>query len=369
MKTIPIVVRPFPQHTLRWWLNRLDEIDMKPGYQRHGNLWSESDKAYLIDSILNGFDVPKIYLADFTYGNSRLNQKSLPYAMIDGKQRLEAISDFFTGKIVLADTFVLLADRKLNLKGLGYKDIVANHPSVVDRFDEYEIQVMSVITQDKALINDLFVRLNRSKPLTGAEIRNAVNAPVTKIIRDLANHEFISEFVKFQKKRGQDRNLAAKLISFECAGKPGATKKTDLDRFVTDRKLTREKIRNAYAMSVQILNQMAEIFLPSDPLLSSSGLIPVYYWFVRQTDTSKHHLIRSFLGEFENARRANRELIKSSPNSKSIDSQLSEYDIYNRSTNDSVSNEKRVQILAVRFEIFASTRPFRRVGKTIKVVY
>jgi hypothetical protein len=361
MKIIPIVVRPFPQHTLRWWLNRLNQIDMSPGYQRHGNLWSESDKAYLVDSILNGFDVPKIYLADFTYGNSPLNEKSVPYAVIDGKQRLEAISDFFFGNIVLADTFTLLADKRLNLKGLGYKDLVANFPQVADRFDEYEIQVMSVITQNKELINDLFVRLNRSKPLTGAEIRNAVNAPVTRIIRDLAKHEFISSFAKFEKKRGQDRNLAAKIISFEYAGKPGATKKTDLDRFVIAKSLTREALRKAFTMSVQVLNQMTEIFLPSDPLLASSGIIPVYYWFVRETDTSKHFLIRSFLIDFEAARRANRELIRDFVDSNKVDAQLSEYDIYNRSTNDTVSNEKRVEILNARFKEFSAKRPFKQV--------
>ena len=64
---------------------------------------SASDKAYLIDSIINGFDVPKLYLADFQLGDSSLNVSKLPYAIIDGKQRLEAIFDFFDGTLVLND--------------------------------------------------------------------------------------------------------------------------------------------------------------------------------------------------------------------------------------------------------------------------
>src|SRR4051794_37446650 len=82
-------------HTLTWWRNRVAKIDMDPPYQRRGRLWSDADKAYLIDSILNGFDVPKVYIADFTWGDSPLNAEKLPYAIIDGKQRLEAVFDFF----------------------------------------------------------------------------------------------------------------------------------------------------------------------------------------------------------------------------------------------------------------------------------
>ena len=70
---------------------------------------SPTDKAYLIDTILNGFDIPKIYLADFTWRDSPLNRKRLPYAIIDGKQRFEAIFDFFKGEVTLNDDFVYRA--------------------------------------------------------------------------------------------------------------------------------------------------------------------------------------------------------------------------------------------------------------------
>jgi len=70
---------------------------MEPPYQRRGRLWSNTDKACLIDSILNWYDVPKLYVADFTWGDSQLNSEQLPYAIIDGKQRLEAIFEVFEG--------------------------------------------------------------------------------------------------------------------------------------------------------------------------------------------------------------------------------------------------------------------------------
>ena len=91
-------VTPHEAKTLTWWRTRKSKIDMDPSYQRRGRLWSATDKAYLIDSILNGFDVPKVYIADFTYAKSVLNKKRLQYAIIDGKQRFEAIFDFFEGR-------------------------------------------------------------------------------------------------------------------------------------------------------------------------------------------------------------------------------------------------------------------------------
>src|SRR5713101_3536196 len=170
MPRAKLKVTSFEAKTLSWWRTRRLRIDMDPPYQRRGRLWSATDKAYLIDSILNGFDVPKLYVADFTFGDSALNTKKLPYAIIDGKQRFEAIFDFFDGNIVLNTDFQFLENPSLALGGLGYKDLVQNHPDIAELFETYNLSVMSVITNSKDLINELFVRLNRSKPLTGAEI-------------------------------------------------------------------------------------------------------------------------------------------------------------------------------------------------------
>src|SRR5579864_94822 len=119
-----------PARTLSWWRTQRDEIDKAPPFQRRGRLWSDADKAYLVDSILNGYDIPKLYMADFTWGDSKLNRKKLPYAIIDGKQRLEAIFDFYDGRVVLNQGFVYSEDPDLELGGLSYKDLVNRYPNV-----------------------------------------------------------------------------------------------------------------------------------------------------------------------------------------------------------------------------------------------
>lgn len=339
---------------LSWWRSHRDEIDMEPPYQRRGRLWSTSDKAFLVDSILNGYDVPKIYVADFTWGESSLNRSQLPYAIIDGKQRFEAIFDFFDDKLVLNPGFVFLPDPALKLGGLGYRDLKNQYAEVAEIFEVYPLSVMSVFSPDEDPINDLFVRLNRSKSLTGAEVRNAMGGPAPELFRRIADHDFFEENVRFEVKRGQDLNAAAKLLLFEFKNEMTETKKTTLDRFADQAKKMsgeeRDLLELAGRQVVDVLSDLGSVFLPKDYLLSSAGLLPVYYWLVRSQEASELPRIREFIYRFEQQRQANRNLLKEEPDSSEIDTELVEYDNFNRSTNDLLSHKGRFGILRRRFE-------------------
>ncbi|MDP2899285.1 MAG: DUF262 domain-containing protein [bacterium] len=343
-------ITQFDARTISWWRTRRTKIDLDPPYQRRGRLWSDTDKAYLIDSILNGYDVPKLYMADFTWGDSSLNKKKLPYAIIDGKQRLEAIFDFFDGKITLNDDFIYLENPAFPLAGLSYQDMQRNYPEVAEEFDNYNLLVMSVSAQEERPINELFVRLNRSKALTGAEVRNAMSGPGPKVIRHISHHNFFRDNVLFTGKRGQDLNAAAKVLMFEHYEKLIETKKRNLDAFV--KKMDKKKsarLELSGRRVLDILGNMSEIFLPKDRLLASAGVFPVYFWLVRNTSEPYFHRVREFLVQFEKARKENRLLISANPNDVKIDRELVGYDGFNRSTNDQQSHEGRYAILKKRF--------------------
>jgi hypothetical protein len=343
-------VSNFDPKTLTWWRARKDKIDMDPPYQRRGHLWSAADKAYLIDSIINEFDVPKLYVADFTYLDTGLNKKRLPYAIIDGKQRMEAIFDFFEGKITLNEDFVFLDNPALKLAGLGYRDLTQNHPEIAELFETYNLSVMSVITNDATLINQLFVRLNRSKPLTGAEIRNAMAGPAPEITRQMAKHQFFTEYVAFQVQRGQDLNAAMKLLLFEFAGKPQETKKSTLDTFVRTAPESGSRLEVAARRAYTALDDLTNVFLPRDRLLGSSGLLPVYYWFLHGLKSRDYPLVRDFLVRFEEARKENRKKVERGATRREIDGSFLEYDQLNRNTNDLTSHVRRVEILQEKFQ-------------------
>jgi len=317
---------------------------MSPPYQRRGRLWSQSDKAYLIDSIINGFDVPKLYLADFQMGESPLNRSRLPYAIVDGKQRLEAIFDFFENKLVLNDDFRWRQDTTLKLGGLSLRDLRNNYPAVAEVFETETVDIMSVVTNDEADINELFVRLNRSKPLTGAEIRNAMLGPVSDMIRNVARHAFFSENIKFGTKRAGDYNAAAKLVLFEYEDKMTSTKKRDLDTFTNPKKLDGSRLELSGRRTLDNLDNMQEVFLPHDELLSSAGVLPVYYWLVRESSLETQTVIREFLVSFEKERRENRKR-QIAGLARDAHPIFARYDAFNRSTNDLGSHIGRFDIL------------------------
>ncbi|WP_282568236.1 DUF262 domain-containing protein [Bosea sp. AAP35] len=334
--------------TLIWWSKNRSQIDFNPPYQRRGRLWSDSDKSYLVDSIINGFDVPKLYLADFQFGQSSLNLARLPYAIIDGKQRLEAVFDFFDNKITLAGNFKHRKHPDLKLSGLSLKDLKRVYPSVADDFENASLDIMSVFAEDEKDIHDIFVRLNRSKPLTGAEVRNAIVGPVPEIIRTLAYHDFFLENIKFGVTRAGDLNAAAKVLLFEYEKQIAATKKTNLDEFAQNSSIDRDKLELASRRVIDVLDVMADVFIPKDLLLSSSGIFPVYYWFIRNIDRDYISYVREFLIWFEMVRKENRERQKTE-GEKGLEPNFSRFDTLNRSTNDLQSHIGRVDILDREF--------------------
>lgn len=347
-------ITPHQTRTLVWWYGRRESIDFSPPYQRRGRLWSQQDKGFLIDSIINGFDIPKLYLADFQYGNSSLNEKRLPYAIIDGKQRMETVFEFFENELVLNADFVLRSDPSLKLGGLGLRDLRRNYRQVADEFENFLFDIMSVVADDEKDVNELFVRLNRSKPLTGAEVRNAIAGPVTDVIRSLTEHSIFQESIRFSTKRAGDQNAAAKALIFEYEERPVTTKKTTLDEFargmqIDKKPIDKNKLELAARRAVDTFDAMDGVFLPHDELLASAGIFPVYYWFVRDVSLRFRDDIRPFLLHFEKERRAHREAQKELGSSSRVDQQYSRYDTLNRSTNDAVSHRGRFEILKIGF--------------------
>lgn len=313
---------------------------MNPPYQRKGHLWSDADKGYLIDSILNGFDIPKLYMADFNWGNTNLNKSQLPFAIIDGKQRLQTLFDFFEGKLVLNEDFVFYEQPKLKIGGMGLKDLRAKHPELAERFEEFNLSVMSVLATDEHAITELFVRLNRSKPLTGAELRNAMSGAAPQIIRKISESEFFSSAISFGVTRGEDKNAAAKILAFEYSNDVVDTKRRELDKFAAT--AHNEHLELAGRRVLENLNDMSRIFLPKDMLLKAAGLIPVYYWFVRSVNQPEHAFLRSFLVWFESERKALQGGID-------VDLDILNFEKFNRSTNDAGSHEARFKILTKKF--------------------
>ena len=341
-------VQSHATRTLSWWHKQKSRIDFNPTYQRKGNLWGDRDKAFLIDSILNEFDLPKIYVSDFTILNTALNTKNLPYAVIDGRQRLESIFQFFDDELPLNRDFVLFGNTSLKLGGMRYSALRSKHPEVAEVLEEFNLDVMSVITDDPEKIKDLFVRLNKSKALTGAELRNAMAGVVPDLIRNLTDRQFFRESVKFSTERGQDYNTAAKFLLIEYRGELVDLKKRNLDQFVKDgaHSTDPEKYYDAAFRAKEVVDKMTEAFEKKDRLLSSQGLLPVIYQLAKCSITASE--LRTCLSAFDFQRKENQRLVKTAP--ARADREMLAFDSNARNVNDQGALKSAYSFMKVRAE-------------------
>lgn len=343
-------VRPYEARTARWWFGRRDHIDFDPSYQRRGVVWDAARQAFLIDSMLNDFDVPKLYLADFTYFRSPLNEAGTDFAVVDGKQRLQSIFAFFADELRLAPDFVLRDSPELDLAGLTYSELRDNAPRVADKVDNFNLPIMTVISDDKAAVRELFVRLNSGRPLSAAELRNAQSGPVPVMVRSLAAHAFFTECASFADRAGAHQQAAAKLLLLAHEGGPVDTKRRQLDFLYADPGVepydSRPRSLNAaFDLTLDGLNAMTEVFTEKDPLLRTQGQLSVYFLLI--LDMGPDPAIREILVEFHRVRNAVERDLRSGSligGDRNLAAYL-EYSQQMRNPNDAKSIGTRLEIL------------------------
>lgn len=259
-----------------------DAIDTSPEYQRNSDVWTLEKRQLLIDSILNDYDIPKLYFHIFPKPRKSPDGREFKFAIIDGRQRIETIWSFINGDFALAPDFEYLSDNKVKASGLTYPDLAKAYPKLKNIFDSFTIPIICVETDDMDLIEDMFSRLNEAVPLNAAEKRNAIGGSMTRMVTHISMHDFFKRDVKFSNKRYQHREVAVKLLYIEETyfkdKKIPDTLKPYLDAFVKgykdnprlDVSQVGERVKN-------ILNEMHTIFVNSDPLLRAQSAVPIYF--------------------------------------------------------------------------------------------
>src|SRR5579859_5099774 len=75
----------YPQSSLLVVYSERNAIELDPEYQRISGIWTREKRQLLIDSLLNGFDVPKLYFHEFIPSKQK-GGKKYRYAIVDVKQ-------------------------------------------------------------------------------------------------------------------------------------------------------------------------------------------------------------------------------------------------------------------------------------------
>jgi hypothetical protein len=315
------------------------EIQIDPVYQRMGEVWPREKRQLLIDSVLNGFDIPKIYFHELI-GQTHTKYK---YAIVDGRQRLESIWAFINGDFPLSDEFEYLADSNVKAAGLTYRELGQKYPRLKAFFDATTLSVIVIRTQDTDLIEDMFSRLNEAVPLNAAEKRNAFGGPLPGAIRAVAALPFFTKRIAISNRRYQHRELAAKFLYLTHANQVADTKKIYLDSFVRSFKaIPMSKVLPLVRTVKTILFRMDKVFVKEDDLLKSAGMIVLYFLLFKEAMENDwvDDISRSTLERFEKQRRDNRRVAEQDITKADYD--LLEFDRLTQTPNDAYAIKIRL---------------------------
>lgn len=341
-------MKPFKLSTVRnssvWGIYRLrDVIEMNPVYQREGEIWNLEKRQLLVDTIINQFDVPKIYLHKFPKPRN-VNGQTFEYAVIDGKQRLSAIFSFIEGNYALSDSFEYIRAEGISAANFKYNDLAKQYPDLKTDFDSFPLDVIAIETDDVELIEDLFSRLNEAVPLNAAEKRNARPGRLPNAVRELAKHDFFIRKIPFANSRYRHFDLISKFLMSESRNGVVDTKKAYIDRFFGDHADTPQDIIDALKAKVSaVLDAMTVVFVDKDPLLRSVGMATLYFHLFRRSIEKQVHVSRPPLFAFEEDRIRNR--TKAEADISSAEYNLLEFDRFTQSPNDAIAMRYRLAVI------------------------
>jgi hypothetical protein len=338
-------VSPLIDNSILYIYSERDTIQIDPDYQRLGDVWPLEKRQLLIDSIINGYDIPKFYFQRFSpyFEKEGIRYK---YAIIDGRQRLETIWKFIENKFPLSSDFSYLADTDINLKGLTYSELAKDHQRIKNKFDAKSLSIFLITTDDYDLIEDMFSRLNEAVPLNAAEKRNALGGVIPPQIRQISLHNFFTSKLPFTNRRYRHYDLVTKFLYLVSASKIVDTKKIHLDRFVYDGRSMEPGDVVALVQRVSgVLDAMASVFVDNDYLLKSIGTVMVYFWLFYEAVRYDFvgNLRRNFFEKFDDERVKNRAIAEN--DMSSADFQLLEYDRLTQTPNDSYAFYFRYKVL------------------------
>lgn len=151
-------------YTVAWFrkTNEAEELQMSPPFQRNP-VWTDHQKSYLIDSILNGYPIPELYIQEKVDESGNMQ-----YIIVDGQQRIRSVLEYIAGE------FSITEEDSEKWAGVSFDDL-----SVEDkkRFFSYKFVVRSLPDISDEEIRSIFQRINKNNVmLNRQELRQSTYA-------------------------------------------------------------------------------------------------------------------------------------------------------------------------------------------------
>jgi hypothetical protein len=201
-------------------LSDFEQLQLRPPFQRNP-VWLDGQKSYLIDTILNGFPVPELYM-QIVQDEEGLET----HVVVDGQQRLTALLDFISGDFSLTGL-----DAEWN--DSSFEDLA---PAEKQRIFAYNFVVRVLPDMPTDQIRAIFQRLNRNVvALSRQELRHATYwGDFIKSMEDLATLAFWNSsgiFTANEVRRMLDVEFISELAIAHLHGPQN--KKASLERWYT----------------------------------------------------------------------------------------------------------------------------------------
>ena len=278
-------------------INDRNKIDPKPQYQR-SPVWSKDRKAFLIDSILRGYDLPKFYVEWFKGGTP------FEYEVVDGQQRIRAIWDFYDGAFPISKNTII---NGIDLSGLFFNDLPKKLQTYFLKFDLHFTEITS---HGKGEINELFTRLQKGVALTPAELRHAMNSKLGLYVSRYLERKVIINFfaasritdLRFKYQDYVDHIIA--LVYFKNKKDLKASTMAQLYYDFEDSEVS--TFKKYFDNAETVISKMSEINSHSKGIFKNKWAFVDVFWLL-YNNISKLHLINSkdfaeLLLEFETER-------------------------------------------------------------------
>ena len=140
-------------------------VDFDPEYQR-GYVWTKEDKELLLDSVFHNIDIGKFVFVRLD--DSDWLERNVGYEILDGKQRLSTLIEFY--------------ENKIPYKGVYFNDLSGQDKAA---FLNHNVSFAEVQDTDKATILQHFLMLNRSGKTMSEEHLQAVE----EMLRNEESHK------------------------------------------------------------------------------------------------------------------------------------------------------------------------------------
>ena len=238
---------PHPISDVRDW-SEADRLELRPDFQRR-EVWSDPARIMLMDTILRGIPMPKIFLA-----NSIRDGKTYR-VVIDGQQRITAILNFLRDQFSLRDPYPGKEKGK-KFSELGQK--------TQDRFLSYSIDFNEAFNASEKEVREVYARVNKyTVALNRQELRRAdYPGDFLKVSERLATEDYFEDirvFTPADRRRCADVEYTSELLAAMIDGIQD--KKVTLDSFyVTYSKWKRGHKREIIDRFMNILRELRCIF-------------------------------------------------------------------------------------------------------------